>query len=142
MKTIPKHNISIERATDLLTEGQPLSDAYVGGELKIETSENWDKEVVIENCTFDTYLDFQAGGHNKLGCQVKITNNDFKDFVNFFDCCYENEVTICNNRFDKGTNLFGKPNNIPVTFDVEPTIKDNAGRLDFDNEGERNENEK
>lgn len=182
MKTIPKHNISIERATDLLKDGQPLSDAYVSGELRIETSDNWEKEVVIENCiieyfsgsvtqfekpvrlinshfrkcqfvftyflggltidncTFDNYLDFQAGGHNKAEC-LEIINNNFKGFVNFFDCWFENEVTISDNIFDKGTNLFGNPNNIPVTFDKEPVIKDNVGRLDFDNEGKQN-NEK
>ncbi|NQX81964.1 MAG: hypothetical protein HRT66_08225 [Flavobacteriaceae bacterium] len=176
MKTTPKHNISIERATDLLKDGQPLSDAYVSGELKIETDESWDKEVVIENCVieyfsgsatqfkkpvifincqfkkcqfvftyflggltidnciFDNYLDFQAGGHNKIGCPVNITNNNFKSFVNFFDCWYENEVTICGNKFEKGTNLFGKPHNISVTFDKEPIVKDNTGRLDIDSE--------
>ena len=131
MTTQPKHNISTERATDLLKEGQPLTNVYVDGELKIEASDNWDKEVVfdnciieyfsgsitqfdkpvrlincqfvftyflggliIDNCTFDNYLDFQAGGHNKTGYPVIITNKDFKDFVNFFDCWYENEVTI------------------------------------------------
>jgi hypothetical protein len=95
--------------------------------------------LTIDNCTFDNYLDFQTGGHNKTGNPVIITNNDFKDFVNFFDCWYENEVIICNNKFHKGTNLFGKPFNIPVTFDKEPIIKDNYGQLDLDNEGEKND---
>ena len=92
--------------------------------------------LTIDNCTFDKYLDFQAGGHNKPGYPVIITNNIFKDFVNFFDCWYEGEVTITNNAFQKGTNLLGRPNNIPVTFDVKPVIKDNVGQLDSDNEGE------
>lgn len=179
--TTPKHSISTERATDLLRDGRPLTDIYVVGELKIETNETWDKEVVFENyiveyfsgsvtqfdkpvklvnchfkkcqftftyflggltidsCTFDNYLDFQAGGHNKTGNPINIINNDFKDFVNFFDCWYENEVTISNNRFHNGTNLLGKPHNISVTFDKEPTIKDNIGELDLNNEGKRNE---
>jgi hypothetical protein len=85
-------------------------------------------------------LDFQAGGHNKTGNPIIITNNNFKDFVNFFDCWYENEVTISNNnKFHKGTNLLGKPHNIPVTFDKEPIIKDNIGQLDLNNEGEKSE---
>jgi hypothetical protein len=91
----------------------------------------------MDNCTFDDYLDFQAGGHNKSGNPVILTNNNFKDFVNFFDCWYENEVTISNNKFHKGTNLLGKPHNIPVTFDKEAIIKDNIGQLDLDNEGEK-----
>jgi hypothetical protein len=179
MTTQPTHNITTERATDLLKDGRPLIDVYVNGELKIEVEENWDKEVVLENCivekfsaigqqfekpirltnchfkncqftfvyffggliidncTFDNYLDFQAGGHNKTGNPVIITNNDFKNFVNFFDCWYENEVTISNNKFYNGTNLLGKPHNIPVTFDKEAIIKDNIGQLDLDNEGEK-----
>jgi hypothetical protein len=84
-------------------------------------------------------LDFQAGGHNKTGNPIIITNNNFKDFVNFFDCWYENEVTISNNKFHKGTNLLGKPHNIPVTFDKEPIIKDNIGQLELNNEGEKSE---
>ena len=179
MKTQPRYNITTERATDLLKDGQPLIDVYVDGELKIEINDIWDKEVVfencileyfsgsvtqfnkpvrlinchfkecqfiftyflggltIDNCTFDSYLDFQAGGHNKTANSVIITNNNFKNFVNFFDCWYENEVTISNNKFHKGTNLLGRPYNIPVTFDIKPTIKDNFGELDINTEAER-----
>ena len=175
-----KHNISNERALELLKEEQSLSDSYIGGHLSIVTMENWTKEVfiencvlkyfaavsvqfdkpvklinchfkecelfssyffgglTIENCTFDSYLDFQSGGHNKTGCPVNIIDNEFKDFVNFFDCWYENDVRICNNKFNKGTNLLGNPNNLGATFEKEPIIQDNTGRLDFDHEGERN----
>lgn len=95
--------------------------------------------LTIYNCTFDNYLEFQAGGHNKTGNPVIITNNSFKGFVNFFDCWYENEVTISNNEFHKGTNLLGRPHNIPVTFDIEPIITNNIGQLDVNNEGEESE---
>ncbi len=174
----PTHNISMERAMDLLKDGRPLIDFYIEGDLRIETNDTWDKEVLfencivenfsgsitsfdkpvrlvschfkgcqfiftyflggltIDNCIFDSYLDFQAGGHNKKGYPVIITNNNFKDFVNFADCWYENEVTISNNNFVKGTNFLGKPLNIPVTFDIKPIIKDNIGQVDLDNEGE------
>ncbi len=179
MTTQPKHNISVDTATDILNNGQPLTDFYIDGEIKIETNETWDKEVVIENCiveyfsgsvtkfdkpvkfinshfkkcqfvftyflggltihncTFDNFLDFQAGGHNKTNSTITILNNDFLDFVNFFDCWYESEVTICNNNFHCGTNLLGQPHNIPVTFDIEPIIENNVGQLDLDNEGEK-----
>ncbi len=175
----PRHNITPERATDLLKDGQSLNDCYVDGQVKIETSETWDKEVVIENCiieyfsgsvtqflkpvrftnshfkkcqfvftyfpggltidncTFDNYLDFQAGGHNADGNEVRITNNEFNDFVNFFDCWYQDKVTISDNKFQKGTNLLGQPNKIPVTFDIEPNINGNVGQIDLDHEGER-----
>jgi hypothetical protein len=177
MTILPKHNISPERATDLLQEEQPLIDCYIDGEIKIETNETWDKEVVMENCVveyfsgsatqfekpvrlvnchflkcqfvftyfsggliidnciFDGYLDFQAGGHNKTGKPVIIANNQFADFVNFFDCWYENEVIISNNTFQKGTNLLGRPFNIPVTFDIAPVIENNKGQLDLNTEG-------
>ncbi len=41
MTTKPKNEITTEKATGLLNEGQPLIDKYVGGELKIETNEIW-----------------------------------------------------------------------------------------------------
>jgi hypothetical protein len=88
----------------------------------------------IDHCTFDHYVDFQSGGHNKDGNPVTITNNEFKGFVNFFDCWYESEVTISNNLFHKGTNLLGKLHDIGVTFDIAPTIKDNTGQLDINSE--------
>jgi len=141
------HIISAERASDLLSEGHPLIDFYIEGELKIEGNQIWYEEVVfenciveffsgngthfdrplrltnsrfrecqfvftyflggltIDNCTFDSYLDFQAGGHNKPGNTVAIINNEFAGFVNFFDCWYSNRVTISNNKFHKGTNI-------------------------------------
>jgi hypothetical protein len=177
----PKHNITMERATDLLKDGRPLTDIYLAGELKINTNDIWDNEVVfencivecfsgtltifnkpvrlthshfnncqflatyflsgltIDNCTFDNYLDFQSGGHNKAGKPIILTNNNFTGFVNFFDCWYEGEVTISNNKFLKGTNLLGKPNDIPVSFDIEPIIRNNVGQLELDNEGEISE---
>lgn len=176
MTAQPKHNISSEQANVLLTEAQPLVNCNVSGELRIEASEAWEKEVVLENCTFEyfsgsatqfeklvrlsnchfkkcqfvfsyflggliidncifeDYLDFQAGGHNKDGKSVIIIDNLFACFVNFFDCWYESEVIIRNNNFQKGTNLLGKPFNIPVTFDVAPIIEKNKGYVNLDTE--------
>jgi hypothetical protein len=34
--TEPTHNITTERATDLLKDGRPLTDFYVDGELKLK----------------------------------------------------------------------------------------------------------
>ncbi|KAA9338709.1 hypothetical protein F0P96_07765 [Hymenobacter busanensis] len=93
------------------------------------------KGLDIEGCTFDSYLDFQAGGHNKPGCPVRLVGNAFKGFVNFFDCQYEAEVQIENNDFQEGTNLLGAPFNIPVTFDVPLVQTNNRGKLDHNHEG-------
>ena len=173
----PKYNISSEQANALLMEAQPLVNCNVSGELRMEGVDEWEKKVVLENCTleyfsgsatqfkkpvrlinchfkkcqfvfsyflsgllidnctFDDDLDFQAGGHNKDGKPVIITDNQFVGFVNFFDCWYESEIIIRNNNFQKGTNILGKPFNIPVTFDVTPIIENNKGYLNLDTEG-------
>jgi hypothetical protein len=170
----PSHNISSERATDLLNEGKPLTDLYVEGEIKIETSDVWDKDVVIENCiiesfsgsvtqfkkpvkllnsrfkncqfvftyflggliiencTFENYSDFQAGGHNQSGSSIIIKNSEFQDFVNFFDSWYEGPVIITDNNFQKGTNLMSKEQ--LLTFDVPPQISNNQGNLNIESE--------
>lgn len=87
----------------------------------------------IEGCVFDKYLDFQAGGHNKTGA-VALTSNEFKGFVNFFDCWYESDVNISTNIFHEGTNLLGSPHNIPVTFDKTPVIEGNSGKINYNDE--------
>lgn len=177
MKTQPKHNISTERATDSLKDGQPLIDAYLDGNIRIEISEGWDKwdkEVVmenciiehfsgsvtqfekpvrlinnyfkncqfvftyfiggliIENCIFDNYLDFQAGGHNKPESPIIIKKNEFKDFVNFFDCWYEGPISVIGNKFYIGTNIASEKQ--LLTFDFTPKILDNQGQLNIESE--------
>lgn len=79
----------------------------------------------IENCTFDSYLDFQAGGHNAVEYPVIIKNNQFDGFVNFFDCWYKGEVAVCDNVFSKGTNIDSK--NQLITFDSIPILLGNHG---------------
>ena len=86
----------------------------------------------IENCVFDKYLDFQAGGHNEIGHPIIIKNNSFLDFVNFFDCWYKGEVYIENNNFQKGTNIQSLEQY--VTFDVPPIISGNIGSTSIESE--------
>ena len=173
----PAHTTTSEEAFQRLKDGQQLVSYNILGQLKLETTDTWDKEVVlkdcvveyfsgsvtqfekkvqfinchfkkcqfvftyfhggltIDNCRFDDYLDFQAGGHNKKSKPILITNNSFAGFVNFFDCWYENEVVVTNNNFVEGTNLLSSPSDIPVTFDIDPIIKNNQGTLDVDSEG-------
>lgn len=170
----PVNKLSSEDAIALLKAGTSIKNFHIVGETKIETLENWDKEVfiencfieylsasvthfinpvtitnchfkkcqfiftyfigglVIKNCVFDERLDFQAGGHNKVGNQILIANNLFKGFVNFFDCWYQGEVIIQNNTFVKGTNI--QANNQLITFDKIPTIENNLGELKIEAE--------
>jgi len=182
MERGPTHNITKEKAFDLLNAGQPIKDCYVEGNVQIVISGSWDKEVIIENCivenfagnvtqfakrvnfinthfkkcefifsyfiggliiencTFDSYLDFQAGGHNQPTNEIVIKNSDFHDFVNFFDCWYQGPISISRNRFHKGTNI-GSEKQL-ITFEFPPTIKDNVGQTDIESEmpEERNGN--
>lgn len=90
--------------------------------------------LMIDRCSFDNYLDFQAGGHTNH--PVIISNCIFNGFVNFFDYQYEAAVNISNNEFRKGSNLLGNPNNISVIFEVKPVIENNTGKLDCNDEGD------
>ena len=92
----------------------------------------------IENCVFESYLDFQAGGHNKNNQVFSIRNSIFKGFVNFFDCWYESRVVVENNDFKRGTNLLGKhkETGIETRFDVTPLIEKNNGVLNIEDEGD------
>jgi hypothetical protein len=91
--------------------------------------------LLLEDCIVDSYLDFQAGGHNQPGFPLQLRRNSFHGFVNFFDCWYRGPVQVEDNRFAQGTNLLGQPENYPVTFDVPLLIAGNVGRLDHDDEG-------
>jgi hypothetical protein len=66
----PTHNITNERANDLLKDGQPLKNIFVSGELKIETNETWDQEVVFENCI----VEFFSGSVTQFYKPVKMIN--------------------------------------------------------------------
>lgn len=91
--------------------------------------------LTLESCTLDGYLDFQAGGHNQPGYPVRLLDNTFHGFVNFFDCWYQAAVQVEGNDFRQGTNLLGQPEKYPVTFAEPPQIQGNAGRLDHHDEG-------
>jgi len=90
------------------------------------------KGLLIENCVFEKYLDFQAGGHNQIGYPIAISNNTFLDFVNFFDCWYNGEVFVTNNNFSKGTNIESK--NQYITFGKVPSIINNTGQTNIESE--------
>jgi hypothetical protein len=94
--------------------------------------------LTIDKCIFETYTDFEAGGHNEIPNTFRIINSQFLDFVNFFDCWFKGEVIILDNEFAGGTNLLGNKNEpFRVHFDIEPRIENNKGRIDLDGEGDR-----
>jgi hypothetical protein len=87
--------------------------------------------LTIDSCVFERQVDFEAGGHNKA--VISITNSEFREFANFFDCWFQGDVIIMNNDFMKGTNLLGnKGKAYGVSFDVEPRIGNNKGTIDID----------
>ncbi|MDP4216253.1 MAG: hypothetical protein Q8927_08625 [Bacteroidota bacterium] len=92
--------------------------------------------LTIDNCSFNSYVDFEAGGHNNR--PILIKNSTFSEFVNFFDCWFHGEVIVVNNHFPKGTNLMGNLTDMGgVEFVVPPVIENNTGSIDLDGDGDR-----
>ena len=88
--------------------------------------------LLIRSCTLDTYLDFQSGGHNKNGTEIRIENNVFKGFVNFFDDWFEGPVIVEGNTFEQDTNLLSQK--LLIKFDVPPISSGNTGKMDVEDE--------
>jgi len=92
------------------------------------------KGLVIENCTFNGFIDFQSGGHNEE--KITINSNQFLGFISFFDRWFKSDLVVQYNHFHKGTNLLGNCGEpYEVQFEVTPVINDNNGDLDVDGEG-------
>jgi|GEM_PF-640710 len=97
--------------------------------------------LTIDHSTFNSYVDFEFGGHNQNNSPLTITNSTFEEFVNFFDCWFKSEVIISHNHFVKGTNLLGNMDDSYRThFEVEPVIENNRGAIDLDGEGDKKVN--
>jgi hypothetical protein len=92
----------------------------------------------IINCTFENYLDFQCGGHNKSQYHIRLENSIFKGFVNFYDCTYDGPFLVIRNDFQKGTNILGNKN-LPyeTSFKLTPVIDFNKGALNLNEEGDK-----
>jgi hypothetical protein len=110
---------------------------------------NINNEVTIENCIIDCLeihstwftrglnlkgniiknsIDYQMGGHNS--CPIRIEENIFEGFFNFFDCHFEDIVFITNNVFKKGTNILGNINEgYKNTFENGFEIRNNIGNI-------------
>jgi hypothetical protein len=88
--------------------------------------------LTIENCSFQSYLDFEAGGHNDLEENILIKDNYFERFVNFFDCWFTGPISVINNEFIKGTNILSKDQYL--TVDIPVFSENNVGDLGIESE--------
>lgn len=84
-------------------------------------------------CRFRKGIGLRWGGHNKNGATFCLEDCEFDEFADFEDDWFEGPVRISGCAFRAGTNLFGlKEHPLRVTFDIEPVIELNTGRLDLD----------
>ncbi|UTA66458.1 hypothetical protein [Emticicia sp. 21SJ11W-3] len=85
---------------------------------------------LLKNCILKSYVDYQMGGHNAY--PVIIDGNVFLEFLNFFDCQFENIIEIKNNVFVKGTNLLGnKGEGFENSFAMGWLAENNVGDIDL-----------
>ena len=129
----PKHNISAERATDLLRSGKPVYSVYIEGELRIETYERWDKEVIFKNCLVEKF----SGSVTQFHTSVRLENCHFIN-CQFVFTYFLGGLTIDHCTFDNylafqagGHNAIGNP----VTFNNN-VFKDFVNFFDGQYEGE------
>lgn len=84
----------------------------------------------ITDCSFETEVNFECGGHNQNGSTFAIEGTRFTKFVSFSDSWYEGPVMIRNCQFLEGSNLLGNLDQpYIVRFDVPPVIEGNEGQL-------------
>ncbi len=88
----------------------------------------------LANAVVLNYVDYQMGGHNFS--PITITGNIFNEFVNFFDCHFNDVVEVKSNIFAKGTNLLGNEGEgYKNIFDKGVIASNNVGILDMSGVG-------
>lgn len=80
----------------------------------------------IDNCVVKEKVQFEMGGHNKS--PIVIHNNIFCGLFVFFDCQFDEQLSILNNIFKKGSTLFNKTN----TFEIKPEVYGNIGVMNVE----------
>ncbi|MBD1364190.1 hypothetical protein IDJ77_10250 [Mucilaginibacter sp. ZT4R22] len=108
MSAQPIHNITAERAMDLIDSGLPLIDVYVSGELKLPGSDDWDKTVVFENCIIERFEAIMV----QFSRPVKFINTHFKD-CQFIFSYFLQGLNIQNCSFDKALDFSSGGHNKP-----------------------------
>lgn len=92
------------------------------------------KGLIFKDNHVTNYIDYQIGGHNNY--PIIIIGNIFKEFINFFDCHFEDKIEMKANIFMQGCNLLGNlDEGFKNTFAIKPIIKDNIGKIDIDGFG-------
>lgn len=82
----------------------------------------------LENNIILSPIDYQMGGHNKK--PIVVTNNIFGGFFNFFDCHFEDIVTIEGNVFKDGSNILGNiDKGFKNTFEKNFFVRNNIGEI-------------
>ena len=75
-------------------------------------------------------IDYQMGGHNNNNEVMIISDNIFHGFFDFFDCHFEERLTVENNIFLKGTDLLTRENKgFDNYFNGGVVLSDNIGQL-------------
>ncbi len=97
MNATPKHNITVLRALDLITSGQPLIDVFISGELDlfIPYKDNFEHDLIAQNCIFEN---FQGVGV-QFAKTVSFLNCEFKE-CNFIGTYFLGGLNIDNSVFD------------------------------------------
>ena len=75
-------------------------------------------------------IDYQMGGHNHE--EMIISDNVFHGFFDFFDCHFEERLTVENNIFKKGTDLLKRENKgFDNYFGGELVLSHNKGQMNI-----------
>lgn len=110
-----------------------------------------DMEIVIENCIITNfcihsawftnglvfrrnivvnYVNYQMGGHNEK--PIVFVENIFHEFVNFFDCHFNDSLILENNIFNLGSNLIGNnTEGFANTFVKDFVASNNVGEINL-----------
>lgn len=92
------------------------------------------KGLVLKNNHILSYVDYQMGGHNEN--PIYILGNVFTEFINFFDCQFNEEIIVEGNVFSKGTNLLGNlKEGFENSFNKGVVCNNNVGELNLDGVG-------
>lgn len=87
--------------------------------------------LVLRNCVVHGFVQYEMGGHNYR--PFVMEGNVFTGFVDFSFCQFLDRVIIRDNVFMRGTNLLGNQGEkAAVTFETEPEVMGNAGKMDLD----------
>jgi hypothetical protein len=93
----------------------------------------FERGLEVSNCIFVNSVSFEAGGHNDNDAEIRIENNVFRCFVDFYDAQYHGPVIFKNNILLEGSSLLGNLGTSMATlFDSGLVNENNIGNLHVD----------